>query len=241
MTHVSVSYTSCTHWNGNVSRYHCVTKCLLEWRKHDPKLSICIVCQFYILSTNNWRGYQFDSGSPTAPLLDLTKPPQLEGNKITAIWTPPTDSGGDPDNLYFDVYAAQLKEGQNPTFCRQNEEQIDKSEGFETNWCWHILISPAHRNIYILEIGAFRLAIYRNSLTDVTTRALMFLAVIIILFQSMHIQVAMQRVQSAGMKSPASNRIVRTPFWSCQETRLPMIQNVSPISRCWALATWWWW
>jgi hypothetical protein len=65
--------------------------------------------------------------SPTAPLLDLTKPPQLEGNKITAIWTPPTDSGGDPDNLYFDVYAAQLKKEQNPTFCRQNDKEINGS------------------------------------------------------------------------------------------------------------------
>jgi hypothetical protein len=88
--------------------------------------------------------------SPTAPLLDLTKPPQLEGNKITAIWTPPTDSGGDPDNLYFDVYAAQLKEGQNPTFCRQNEEQIDKSCNAESSECRYEITSLKPNSPYAI-------------------------------------------------------------------------------------------
>ena len=40
------------------------------------------------------------------------------------MWLPSADSGGDPENLYYDVYAAQL-DGDDPVFCRQNEEPID--------------------------------------------------------------------------------------------------------------------
>jgi hypothetical protein len=63
--------------------------------------------------------------SPSAPLFDLSKPPVLEGTDITAIWQPPVEPGGDPEGLYFDIYTAQLEEGENPTFCRQNKAPVD--------------------------------------------------------------------------------------------------------------------
>ena len=40
------------------------------------------------------------------------------------MWLPSADSGGDPEGLYYDVYAAQLN-GEDPVFCRQNDEEID--------------------------------------------------------------------------------------------------------------------
>ena len=67
------------------------------------------------------------AGSPSAPLFDLNSPPMLDGTDVTLVWLPSDDAGGDPNNLYYDVYAAQLG-GDNPTFRRQNDGPIDDSE-----------------------------------------------------------------------------------------------------------------
>ena len=63
-------------------------------------------------------------GSPSPPRFDLSSPPQLDGNIVNLVWLPSADSGGDPEGLYYDVYAAQLN-GEDPVFCRQNDEEID--------------------------------------------------------------------------------------------------------------------
>ena len=51
----------------------------------------------------------------------------LDGTDVILVWLPSDDPGGDPSNLYYDVYAAQLG-GDNPTFRRQNDGPIDKSK-----------------------------------------------------------------------------------------------------------------
>ena len=66
-------------------------------------------------------------------MFDLTKPPQLEGTKITATWKPPVESGGDPDGLYFDVYASELVKGENPRLCRENNNPIEKGDFYNKN------------------------------------------------------------------------------------------------------------
>jgi hypothetical protein len=62
--------------------------------------------------------------SPSAPRFDLTSPPVLDGTDVRLTWRPSNDSGGDPDNLYYDVYTVQLT-GEEFQYCRSNNEQID--------------------------------------------------------------------------------------------------------------------
>ena len=66
-------------------------------------------------------------GTPSAPRFDLTSPPVLNGTDISLIWLPSNDTGGDPDNLDYDVYAAQL-DGNDPIFCRQNDDGVNSGE-----------------------------------------------------------------------------------------------------------------
>ena len=63
------------------------------------------------------------TGSPSAPRFDLTSPPVLEGTDITLVWLPSNDTGG-ANNLYYDVYTAQL-DSSDPVFCKQNNDDID--------------------------------------------------------------------------------------------------------------------
>ena len=70
----------------------------------------------------------YSPGSPSAPRFDLTSPPILDGTDVRLTWRPVNDSGGDPDNLYYDVYTVQLT-GNSFEYCRQNDEDIDDGIG----------------------------------------------------------------------------------------------------------------